>query len=58
MKMYRMNAVLSLILLVPKTLKIRGARVEAHFLKELVFIINKCVAQDVFFQNKEQYVQK
>ena len=56
--MYRINTVLSLILLVSKMLKLRGARVEAHFLKELVFIINRCVAQDVVFQNKDQYVRE
>ena len=46
--MYRMDTVLSLILLVSKMLKIPRAQVEAHFLKKLAFVTNKCLAQDVF----------
>ena len=43
---YRMDTVLSLILLVSEMLKIPRAKVEAHFLKKLAFITNKNLAQD------------
>ena len=46
--MYRMDTVLSLILLVSEMLKIPRAKVEAHFLKELAFVTNKYLAQDTF----------
>ena len=46
--MYRMDVVLSLILLVYKMLKIPRAKVEAHFLNKLAFITNKCLALDPF----------
>ena len=44
--MCRMDAVLSLIMLVSEMLKIPRAKVEAHFLKKLAFVINKCLVQD------------
>ena len=46
--MYRMDTVLSLILLVSEMLKIPRAKVEAHFLKKLSFRTNKCLAQNAF----------
>ena len=46
--MYRMDTVLSLILLVFGMLKIPKTKVEAHFLKELDFVTYKCLAQDAF----------
>ena len=46
--MYRMDTVLSLILLVFEMLKIPKTKVEAHFLKKLDFVTNKCLAQDAF----------
>ena len=46
--MYFMDAVLFLILLVSEILKIPRTKVEAHFLKKLAFVTNKCLAQDVF----------
>ena len=46
--MYRMDTVLSLILLVSEMLKIARAKVEAHFFKKLDFVNNKCWAQDAF----------
>ena len=46
--MYRMDTMLSLILLVPEILKIPRAKVEAHFLKKLAFVTNTCLAQDAF----------
>ena len=46
--MKRMDTVLSLILLVSEMLKIPRAKVEAHFLKKLAFVTNKCFAQDAF----------
>ena len=46
--MYRMDIVLSLILLVSEMLKIPRAKVEANFLKKLAFVTNKCLAQDSF----------
>ena len=42
--MYHMDTVLSLTLM----LKIPRAKVEAHFLKKLVFVTNKCLTQDSF----------
>ena len=41
--MYRMDTVLSLILIVSKMLKVPRANVEAHFLKKLAFVANKCL---------------
>ena len=46
--MYRMNTALSLILLVSEMLKIPRVKVEAHFLKKLAFVTNKCLEQDAF----------
>ena len=46
--MYLMDTVLSLILLVSEMLKIPRAKVEAHFLKKLAFVINKCLVHDAF----------
>ena len=46
--MYRMDTVLSLILLVFEMLKIPKTKVEAHFLKKLDFVTNKCLALDAF----------
>ena len=46
--MFRMDTVLSLILLDFDMLKIPRAKVEAHFLKKLAFVTNKCLAQDSF----------
>ena len=46
--MYRMDAVLSLILLVSDVLKISKIKVEAHFLKKLNFVTNKCLTRDAF----------
>ena len=46
--MYRMDTVLSLILLVFEMLEISKTKVEAHFLKKLDFVTNKCLAQDAF----------
>ena len=42
--MYCVDAVLSLILLVSEMLEIPKAKVEAHFLKKLAFVTNKCLA--------------
>ena len=44
--MYRMDIVLSLILLVSEILKILRAKVEARFLKKLAFVTYKYLAQD------------
>ena len=44
--MHLMDTVLSLILLVSEVLKIPKTKVEAHFLKKLDFVTNKCLAQD------------
>ena len=44
--MHPMYTVLSLILLVFEMLKIPKTKVEAHFLKKLDFVTNKCLAQD------------
>ena len=46
--MYRMDTVLSLILLVHDMLKIPRAKVQAHFLTKLAFVTNKCLPQDIF----------
>ena len=46
--MYRMDAVLSLVLLVSDVLKIPKIKVEAHFLKKLNFVTNKCLTRDAF----------
>ena len=46
--MYRMNTVLALILLVSEMLKIARAKVETNFLKKIVFLTNKNLAQDTF----------
>ena len=43
-----MDTVFSLILLVSDMLKIPRAKVEAHFLKKLVFVTKKYLAQDAF----------
>ena len=39
-----MDTLLSLILLVREILKIPSAKFEAHFLKKLPFVTNKCLA--------------
>ena len=46
--MYRMDTVLSLIMVVSEMLKIPRAKVEAHFLKKLSFVTTECSAQDAF----------
>ena len=46
--MYGMDTVLFFILLVFEMLKIPKINVEAHFLKKLDFVTNKCLAQDAF----------
>ena len=46
--MYRMDTVLSLILLVSEMLKSPRTKVQAHFLKKIAFITKKCLAQDIF----------
>ena len=46
--MYRIDTVLSLILLVFEMLKISKSKVEAHFRKKLDFVTNKCLAPDAF----------
>ena len=46
--MYRIDTVLSLILLVSEMLKIPRAKVEVHFLKKLAFVTNKCLAHNAF----------
>ena len=46
--MYSMDTVLSVILLVFEMLKIPKTKVEAHFLKKLDFVTNKCLALDAF----------
>ena len=62
--MYHMNTVLSLILLVFDIPKIPKTKIEAHFLKKLDFVTNKCLALDAFekcprttetFQNTQRY---
>ena len=59
-----MDTVLSLILLLSEMLKIPKTKVEAHFLKKLDFVTNKCLIQDDFrkfkgqqktFQNTQHY---
>ena len=46
--MYRMDIMLSLILLVSEKLKIPKTKIEAHFLKKIDFVNNKCLAQEAF----------
>ena len=46
--MHRMVTILSIILLVSEMLEIQRAKVEAHFLKKLAFVTNKCLAEDAF----------
>ena len=46
--MYCKHTVLSLILLVSEMLKIARSKFEAHFLKKLNFVTNKCLRQDAF----------
>ena len=46
--MHHMETVFFLILLVSETLKMLRAKAEAHFLKKLAFVTNKCLAQDAF----------
>ena len=46
--MYHMATVFSLILLVFEMLNIPKTKAEAHFLKKLDFVTNKCLAQDAF----------
>ena len=46
--MYRMDTVLSLLLLVSEMMEISRAKIEVHFLKKLAFVTNKCLAQDAF----------
>ena len=46
--MYRMDILLSLILLVSEMLKIPKTKVETHFLKKIDFVNNKCLAQEAF----------
>lgn len=43
--MYRINTVFVLILLASELLKILRAKADAYFLKKLVFVTNKCLAQ-------------
>ena len=45
---YRVDNVLSLLLLVSELLKIPRDKVEAHFFKKIAFVTNKCLAQDAF----------
>ena len=46
--MYRMDILLSLILLVSEMLKIPKTKIEAHFLKKTDFVNSKCLAQEAF----------
>ena len=46
--MYHMDTVLFLILLVFEILKIPKTKAEAHFLKKLDFVTNKCLPVDAF----------
>ena len=46
--MYRMDTVLSLILLVSEMLQNPRPKVKAHFLKKLAFVSDKCLSQNVF----------
>ena len=46
--MYGMDTQLSLILLIFEILKIPRVKVDAHFLKKLAFVTNKCLAQNFF----------
>ena len=43
-----MDTVLSLILLLSEMLKIQRAKAEAHFLKKIALVTNRCLAQDAF----------
>ena len=43
--MYRINTAFVLILLASELLKILRAKADAYFLKKLVFVTNKCLAQ-------------
>ena len=43
-----MDTVFSLMFLVSEMLKIPRGKVEAHFLKKLAFLTNKCLVQDAF----------
>ena len=59
--MYRTDTMKSLNLLVSEMLKIPRVNVEAPLLKNLAFLINKCLAQNVqgqqkTFQNKQWYL--
>ena len=56
--MYRMDAALSLILLVPEMLKIPRAKVESHFLKKLAFVTNKGLAMKYRKSKTRDYHQK
>ena len=49
--MYQMDTVLSLILLVFEMSEIPKTQVEAHFLKKLNFVTNKCLALDMPSEN-------
>ena len=46
--MYRMDILLSLILLVSEMLKIPRTKVKAHFLKKFAFVTSNCLVQDPF----------
>ena len=52
--MYRMDIVLSLILLVSEMLEIPRAKVENHFLKKLAFSTNNCLEQDTLKNDQRQ----
>ena len=56
--MYRMDAALSLILLVPEMLKIPRGKVESHFLKKLAFVTNKGLAMKYRKSKTRDYHQK
>ena len=43
-----MDATLPLILLDPEMLKISRAEAEAYFVKKLIFVTDKCLAQHAF----------
>ena len=42
-----MDTVFSLIQSISEMLEIPRAKVEAHFLKKLAFVTNKCLAEDI-----------
>ena len=46
--MYCLDTTFFLILLISEMQKIPRAKAEAHFLKKLAFVTNKCLAQDAF----------